>query len=190
MDEREKYTRMWEMPRYRDNSPAYQYREEIVNTLGAVSNRSVIDFGCGTGRLSRWLADEYGCRPIGVDIADNCLDAKCDIPLIVQPLWDPINVTAEFGVCFDTMEHLPTGRVHDALKQMSQCVRRSTAFQIANFDSTSYPYRLDKTEDKMHLHLTIKGMDWWLDVLRGYYGSAEPWVVQKSAKRHFIVCAA
>src|SRR5262245_8852446 len=31
----------------------------------------VLDFGCGIGRLAKWLIDAVGCRVVGVDISES-----------------------------------------------------------------------------------------------------------------------
>lgn len=37
--------------------------------LGDLSGKTVLDFGCGIGRLSKALLEQYGCRVLGVDIS-------------------------------------------------------------------------------------------------------------------------
>jgi 2-polyprenyl-3-methyl-5-hydroxy-6-metoxy-1,4-benzoquinol methylase len=62
----------WEQ-KYR--SPSFAYRQEIVQKcLAGISLKATtwLDAGCGTGTLSRWLA-EQGCKVEGVDAAEEML---------------------------------------------------------------------------------------------------------------------
>jgi len=62
----------WEQ-KYR--RPSFAYRQEIVQKcLAGVSLKATtwLDAGCGTGTLSRWLA-EQGCKVEGVDAAEEML---------------------------------------------------------------------------------------------------------------------
>jgi len=62
----------WEQ-KYR--RPSFAYRQEIVQKcLAGISLKATtwLDAGCGTGTLSRWLA-EQGCKVEGVDAADEML---------------------------------------------------------------------------------------------------------------------
>ncbi|MSP48648.1 MAG: class I SAM-dependent methyltransferase [Alphaproteobacteria bacterium] len=38
----------------------------------------VLDFGCGLGRLSKWLIDAVGCRVVGVDISEGMRKLAAD----------------------------------------------------------------------------------------------------------------
>jgi SAM-dependent methyltransferase len=51
-------------------------RDLIMRTLPSVTGKSVVDVGCGTGRLSRWLAEERGARQVvGIDFSASTVDA-------------------------------------------------------------------------------------------------------------------
>jgi SAM-dependent methyltransferase len=54
-------------------------REIIVRALGDVTGRRVADVGCGTGRMTRWLAEDRGAREVvGVDFSQATVDAARD----------------------------------------------------------------------------------------------------------------
>ncbi len=54
-------------------------REVVGRALGAVAGRRVVDVGCGTGRLTRWLAEEQGARlVVGVDFSRATVEAARD----------------------------------------------------------------------------------------------------------------
>jgi SAM-dependent methyltransferase len=51
-------------------------RELLVRTLGEVTGRRIVDIGCGTGRMSRWLAEQRAARQVvGVDFSQATVDA-------------------------------------------------------------------------------------------------------------------
>ena len=43
----------------------------IENALSVTSETTLIDYGCGIGRLAKELITRHGCRVIGVDISIN-----------------------------------------------------------------------------------------------------------------------
>jgi SAM-dependent methyltransferase len=51
-------------------------RAILVRALGSVEGRSVLDVGCGTGRIARFLAEECGARRVvGVDFSPATVEA-------------------------------------------------------------------------------------------------------------------
>lgn len=52
MQERLKYTRMWDQPRYRQYSPGEACAAKAIAALAMAPGESVTDFGCGTGRAA------------------------------------------------------------------------------------------------------------------------------------------
>jgi SAM-dependent methyltransferase len=54
-------------------------RSLIGRALGNVEGRRILDVGCGTGRMSRWLAEERGARQVvGVDFSPATVQAARD----------------------------------------------------------------------------------------------------------------
>jgi SAM-dependent methyltransferase len=51
-------------------------RAIIVRALGDVTGRRMADIGCGTGRVTRWLAEQRGARQVvGVDFSQATIEA-------------------------------------------------------------------------------------------------------------------
>lgn len=51
-------------------------RELIVRALGDVTGRRIVDVGCGTGRVTRWLAEQRGARQVvGIDFSQATVEA-------------------------------------------------------------------------------------------------------------------
>ena len=100
---------------YRDFQPFYARVGDSWNT---------IDY---SKTAKEWMHPlKHGKEIDLVDIAANCLDAGIDMPLIVTPLWDlPADLSGDFGVCCDVMEHIPTDKVDDVLSGIAKAVPRA-----------------------------------------------------------------
>ena len=61
-------------------------RALVGRALGGVTGRKVIDIGCGTGRLTRWLAEDQGARlVVGVDFSAATIGAaRNESPALVS----------------------------------------------------------------------------------------------------------
>jgi len=154
--ERAKYEAMWRHGGYRVASPGHRLADEIaaVITAPGAEVRRLVDFGVGTGRCAAALKAR-GYDVTGVDIAANCLDDGVDVPLIVAPLWEiPADLSGDFGVCCDVMEHIPTDKVDAVLSGIAKAVPR------AWFHISSEPDAFG-TAVGAPLHLTVKPPGWW-----------------------------
>lgn len=164
LPEQDKYERMWDMPCYRDYSPA----ETVVDQIAAFvpPGVRVMDFGCGTARAAVELA-KRGYQPVLIDFAFNCRDEEArDLPFVLQDLTEPIVTWAAWGYCCDVMEHIPTNDVNKVLWNIS------TAADNCFF-------KIETTPDNMGaligqtLHLSVYPDAWWLEKLRQYWPDVE-----------------
>ncbi|WP_295802142.1 methyltransferase domain-containing protein, partial [uncultured Microbulbifer sp.] len=69
-EEREKYQTMWADPRYSERSPGMRFLDDALTQLNMPMGASVIDLGCGTGRVAAELKAQ-GFDVTALDIADN-----------------------------------------------------------------------------------------------------------------------
>lgn len=164
--EREKYERIWSFSKYRKMSPGENTLSEMLKKVNPEPNSSFIDFGCGTGRAAQKLQDK-GFDVTGIDFASNCLDPHVHITFVVQNLWEPIEAKADYGYCTDVMEHIPTERVDDVLKYISDAAP-CVFFQIAMFNDSMG--RLIGEP----LHLTVENTDWWNEKLGKHFTKVNP----------------
>lgn len=176
--ERDKYDLMWTYDSYRERSPGMRFLEDALQFLRPEPGSLFVDLGCGTGRVSAAL-DRRGHHVTAVDISqDACREFTG--PFVTACLWDLPHDLGKFryGFCADVMEHIPTERVEKTLASIADHVE-TVYFQIANFEC----HEGDKIGH--HLHLTVKPLDWWSDVL------SRDWVIKMSyaaPKHHVFVC--
>lgn len=175
--EREKYTQMWCYEQYRRCAPGEFHVERAVNALGMAKGDSVIDFGCGTGRGAAKLK-ELGFDVTGVDFAHNCLDEGVDIKFTQACLWDMPDISAKWGFCTDVMEHIPTEKIEDVIRGISQRCD-GAYFNISTQDDVCGSLIGKK------LHMTIMGAAQWEAILRKYWKEIE--VLDSASEATFAV---
>lgn len=166
MKEKDKYELVWTYPEYRRNSPAERKVEEIYREARKWEAKTVVDYGCGTGRLSLMLS-ERGFDVTLVDHAVNCLDEAVEDRLghkfIQGCLWE-VEVDGDFGVCVDVLEHIPENRVEGVLSKIRT---PHGYFQIATNMDGFGPKLIGE-----HLHLTVHPMGWWMERIKRFFPDA------------------
>jgi SAM-dependent methyltransferase len=166
--EKSKYEQMWRCDDYRKFSPGLHALEklDLARLFHALGVCSILDAGCGSGKFMRRIleqhANEFTIR--GFDIADNCLDpwfAGREAELLTTGcLWEASALPApnDAVVCTDVMEHIPTDRVPEVLRNLRHAATRCVFLGIALFPDAFGPKVLGAP-----LHLTVKPVDWWRD---------------------------
>ena len=154
--EQSKYERMWAHNNYRNNSPAYhEFFDEITAIIKP--GDSVIEFGCGTAFGLAEIGKTH--EVLGIDIARNCLSV--DVPFEQACIWEPMAARADVGFCVDVMEHIPTDKVEDVIREIMQCVPK--CLFIAALFHDNMGKLIGET-----LHLTVKPAEWWHEIAAKY----------------------
>lgn len=161
--EREKYVAIWQREEYRRVSPGMLECERAFTICDMEAGQSLIDFGAGPARATKWFADQ-GMTVKAVDFAPNARET--DVPFVEACLWDmPDDLSpVDYGFCTDVMEHIPPAKVDDVLAGIEARVRTACYFRIA-----TRPDKMGRLINKP-LHLTIENADWWRRKLEEFFG--------------------
>ena len=172
MNEKEKYEIAWADKRYRAGAGGTNHVSDFLKRFNVDNTHTVVEFGCGEGRASAQLATVVK-DIILVDIAENCLSDKVKPALsskfILHDISEPLDVTADYGFCVDTMEHFPPEQLDRVLANMF-AITPKCYFQICTL-----PDGFGKIIGAP-LHLSVFKPAWWRDKMTecgrkvtGYY---------------------
>ena len=189
--EKEKYTTIWRCNEYRLYSPGESSIKNlpIIDLLRRCGAKTVLDAGCGSGKLMHALIEQCGneFHVHGFDIAENCLDPffdeiKNDI-LTVGVLWNKEDFNKEYDaiICCDVLEHIPTEKVELVLDNFYCCTKTFCYLAIALQDDYFGP-RIVGTP----LHLTVKEPDWWISKIKNAGFNNPRYVTEKDHNGHEI----
>lgn len=164
--ERRKYEEIWTHDDYRTMSPGLVNADKVglIAELRKRKCRTILDAGCGTGKLMQKLMTEFGDEFAvhGFDISANCLDpvfedVKDDI-LTVGCLWNADDLPGEFDavLCTDVLEHIHPDKVPAVLENLRKCTRKFAYVAIALFPDGFGPKLIGEP-----LHLTVEPPNWW-----------------------------
>lgn len=153
ISEQNKYKLMWQIDAYRNHAPGEYLVDLFLKHVKP--DGLIIDFGCGTGRAALALA-KAGHDVFCIDFADNCRDEEAmGLPFLEWDLTKPIPARANYGLCTDVMEHIPTADVATVLANIMASAK-TVMFQISTVkDAFGAMLGTD-------LHLTVRSHDWWL----------------------------
>jgi hypothetical protein len=162
-DEQQKYMKVWNVDDYRNVSPGENnvpmFLEALEELEPNYKGKTLIDFGCGSGRAAQKLDEHFDVTPI--DFAINCLDPEAEEHFgdrfIEHDLTKKSALRADWGYCTDVMEHLPPESVDDALSTILESAD-NVFFQIATVPDIfgGHP------DIQEQLHLTVWDYDKWL----------------------------
>ena len=161
--EQQKYETMWTYDQYRKTAPGENH---VVTAMNLFSGKSVIDFGCGTGRGAQYLKNE-GYDVTGIDFASNCRDSHVDFKFIQACLWDLPWISADWGLCTDVMEHIPPEKIYTVLHGIASRVTEGAYFNISTQDD-----RLGTLIGRK-LHLSIAPAAVWKQELEKHFSSVQ-----------------
>lgn len=170
-DEKRKYQEIWKHDNYREFSPGLRAGEmfNLPKFVRIFKARSVLDAGCGSGKLMRSLIEQLSPEVTihGFDIAENCLDPWFDDikdeVLHLGCLWEPGELPGayDFVICTDVLEHIPTDRIPAVLANLFAATNRCCYLAVALFEDGYGPEILGQP-----LHLTVRPPDWWRQQIR------------------------
>jgi SAM-dependent methyltransferase len=90
-------------------------RALLRRTLGPLNGRRVADVGCGTGRMSRFFADEGAAEVVGVDFSPATVDAAREETARLANGSGESVVRFEQGDVVAGLDHLGVGKLDDAI---------------------------------------------------------------------------
>jgi tetratricopeptide (TPR) repeat protein/SAM-dependent methyltransferase len=164
--ERRKYEHIWTHDAYRTLSPGLQNVDKVglIEELRRRGCRTVLDAGCGSGKLMQRLMTEHAGEfdVHGFDISANCLDPFFDEikdqVLSVGCLWNVDDLPGEYDavLCTDVLEHIPTERVPAVLENLRRCTKKFAYLAVALFPDGFGPKLIGEP-----LHLTVQPPNWW-----------------------------
>ena len=166
---------MWQQPCYRRSSPGLRVSKLFLDKLHPLitEGQRLIDFGSGTGKAAAPFLQAGLCVDM-VDIASNALDPEMQSLLHIlpahlsftqSPLWNlPKTLKpAEWIYCCDVLEHIPSERVMDTLREMSKRTLKGGIFQIY-LEDEPFGDMIGQT-----LHLTLRPREWWIHQIAKFW---------------------
>jgi ubiquinone/menaquinone biosynthesis C-methylase UbiE len=148
--ERDLYKRLWTTD-YKRSQCAVPMASKVIKEVRKEDN--LLEIGSGDCTTASILLKE------GYKIKPSDIYATC--PMVVEcPAWALPFVDKEFDVSFstDVLEHLPTDKVVDSIKEILRVTKRKSIHVIATWGSTS--------KDGEILHKTVREIDWWQDIFK------------------------
>lgn len=176
--EQRKYDDVWRDAKYRVKCHSLMLWDERPELFPDFD--SVLDIGCGTGRLFGHLCNE-GYDAHAVDISAESLDASIMAAwgdrFVQCPIWEmPLNRRYDLGLCTDVMEHIPEEMVPASLARIREACD-VVLFKIAMFPSNYLGHQL---------HMTIRPSEWWVAQMEAHGGLVELFDA-RSGKPEFLI---
>lgn len=127
-----KYGGKWDREEFFATGADVLVRLKTIEDLGAKINNGVaVDFGCGVGRVSHWLAQRFS-RVVGVDISPHMLELaeqfNTQSAAITFVLGNEQNIplatsSADLVYSFIVLQHIPKAMQEKYLREFSRIVR-------------------------------------------------------------------
>lgn len=102
------------------------YDKQILKDIGAKPEELILDLGCGSGNITRWL-QESGCRVVSLDfVHENLLKVREFNPWVVEGLAQRLpfpDDTFDRVVFVDILEHIPKSDENDVIKEIYRVLK-------------------------------------------------------------------
>lgn len=127
----------------------------VLNVARAVGATSILDYGCGKGRLREALQK---IAP-GMDVReyDPSVPGKTKLP-----------APADLVVCCDVMEHVEPEYIEAVLAHLHALTKRMLMATFATTESTQV------LADGRNAHLIVQPAEWWLEKAGVHFEPVEP----------------
>jgi hypothetical protein len=135
----------------------HKWAARVISYLDTSHARSFLDYGCGKGTLTDFIADRIHLTR---------LSSSTSIRRYDPATFPDEPVPAEFVTCLDVLEHIEPLLLENVLSHIASLISRQGLLAISLKAS-------DKTlPDGRNAHLIVEGQHWWLDTLRPHF----PWI--------------
>ena len=159
---REIYNYAWLNKEYHEFHPGEVLAADIIHAFKQLPIKTVVDVGCGIGRLVRKLR-ESGFEASGFDGADTAVDMADDPKILRGDLPDGPFDGQQFdaATCIDVLEHLNPGTA------MATVARLAKTCRYGVFSVPHHPSEICGPH-KENLHLTVQDSTWWRKLFSTY----------------------
>jgi ubiquinone/menaquinone biosynthesis C-methylase UbiE len=139
----------------------------VMRLLARVRGRTVLDYGCGKGKL----VEELRARNVPCQGFDPAL----------PDLWPGPPMPADVVVCTDVLEHVEPDCIDAVLEDLRRCAKRGMLLNVA--------LRPDKTKvlpDGSNPHRIVEPLEWWRDQFDKAWPGMMVVVDQHEPEHHFL----
>ncbi len=166
--EREKYKKIYQFPSYGSRGHGAPIAPHLIQRA---TGRGVLgDFGCGRGAsFPPYLDAGFTIQPVDhVDVLDKQWrkDGRV-LPIAVANLWaDPLPV-ADYGICTDVAEHIPTPHVAEFIANLARSIKHGCLWSVCHVNDGWGQQIKDR------LHMTVQLSPWWRTELKKHWAKLE-----------------
>ena len=123
-------------------SPIASKFPRILNLFDSYECNTILDYGCGSGSLKKYMRKEGHKMPI----------IEYDIGIAGKDSPPP---KADLVVCMDVMEHVEEQYVGDVLGHIAKLADKVAYFEICSWEAKAV------LPDGRNAHVTVKPHEWW-----------------------------